>query len=468
MRSLHRTLAVRFSVTVFFALLLIALWAYLGTQRIMRGELDRGLAAAGELEADVLAAGQQVPRHTGPPDLETFVTDVNRFVVVWDVDGSVVATNTALAEDIPADITSLERARRGGRVWTTQSWNGMRIRSAYARRGHGDTTGAVIQVAASLRPLRTANREILFLMLGTVLLGTVATSFGAAWLAGSSVQPVLEITEQAESMEAGTVGQRITAHADTVEFRGLVSVLNDLLERLDRVVASQRRMIADAGHDLRTPLTAMQGEIELALRGKRSPDEYRGVLNSVLEEVHRLESISESLVLLARVEGGALRPNPVQTDLGSVLERAVHRAAARADGREFRFRAGSDGGPWAEVDERMLTVVLDHLLDNCLRHTPPGTQVDITVRDAGGVTISIEDDGPGIPATSLPHLFERFYRDDTARSRTAGAGLGLSIAAAIVAAHAGTIEADQSARGGLKITIRLPPSHALSPSSRTL
>lgn len=457
MRSLHRTLAVRFSITVFFALLLIASWAYLGTQRILRGELDRELAAAGELEADVLASDQQVPHHTGPQDLETFVTDVNRFVVVWDANGSVLATNTTLATTIPADVASLERARRGLPVWTTQSWNRMRIRSMYASPGHGDTTGVVIQVAASLGPLRTANREILFLMLGTVLLGTVVTTFGAAWLAGSSVQPVLEITDQAESIEAGMVGQRITAHADIAEFHGLVRVLNDLLERLDRVVTSQRRMIADAGHDLRTPLTAMQGEIELALRAARSPEEYRGVLGSVLEEVHRLSSISESLVLLARIEGGALRPNPMRTDLGSLLEHAVHRAA-RADGREFRFEGRTEGGPWAEVDERMFTVVLDHLLDNCLRHTPPGTQVVVTVREAAGVTISIEDDGPGIPATSLPHLFERFYRDDAARGRAAGAGLGLSIAAAIVAAHNGTIEADRGDRGGLEITIQLPRS----------
>jgi heavy metal sensor kinase len=457
MRSLRRTLAVRFCITVFFALLLIALWAYLGAQRLLRSELDRGLAAAYDLEADVLAAGYETPRHTGPTDLDAFVASVNRFVVVRDLDGAILATNTALAVDFPLDIESLEEARRGGRGWTTQRWKGTRIRSVYTLLGHGDTTNTIIQVSASLDPLRAANREILFLMLGTVLLGTVATTIGASWISGSTVQPVLEIAEQAQGIQARTVGQRITAHGDVAEFQGLVRVLNQMLERLDQVFASQRRMIADAGHDLRTPLTAMQGEIEIALRGERSSHEYQMVLKSVLEEVQRLESISESLVLLARVEGGALVPHRVSTDITSLLEGSVQRAQSYADGRTIRLTAPPTGRPMADVDERMLTVVVDHLLDNTVRHTPPGTAVDVGVRESGQrVTITVEDDGPGIPHDRLPHLFERFYRNDAARTRTAGAGLGLSIASAIVEAHEGTIHATAGDRGGLKISIHLP------------
>jgi two-component system OmpR family sensor kinase len=352
---------------------------------------------------------------------------------------------------------SIEQARHGSRAWTTQTWNGTPIRSIYTTLGHGDATGNVIQVSASLVPLQAANREILFLMLGTVLLGTVATTIGAAWIAGSATSPVLEITEQAQGIQAATVGQRITAHGDVEEFQGLVRVLNGMLERLDQVLASQRRMIADAGHDLRTPLTAMQGEIEIALRGERSPSDYRSVLHSVLEEVQRLESISESLVLLARVEGGALKPNRVKTEIAPLVAQAVQRAQSHSAGREIRWRPPSVGSPTADVDERMLTVVMDLLLDNSVRHTPQGTEVDVGVEESRQrVTITVEDTGPGIPLDRLPHLFERFYRDDAARTRAAGAGLGLSIASAIVEAHGGTIQASGSERGGLRITIQLP------------
>jgi hypothetical protein len=457
LHSLRRTLAVRFSVTVFFALLAIALWAYLGTQRILRSELDRALLAALALERDLLAAHCGIPSHTGATDQESFIATINRFVALRGADGAILAANTPLARDLPLDSESLEQARAGRRAWTTQSMGGSPIRSVYAPSGQHCQAGTVLQVSASLAPLHAANREVVFLMLGTVLLGTVATSIGAAWLAGSSVQPVHEITQQAQAIQAGTVGQRITAHGDVAEFHGLVQVLNGLLERLDRVLASQRRMIADAGHDLRTPLTVMRGELELALRGTRTLDEYRAVLRSLLEEVERLGSISESLVLLARVEAGTLVPHRVRLDIVPLLERAVHRAQGQADGRHIRLRVPQDARPVAEVDERMLTVVMDHLLDNCLRHTPPGTTVDVGVSSTKRcLTIAVDDDGPGVPDEQLPRLFERFYRSDDARTRSAGGGLGLSIAAAIVQAHSGVIRASRSSLGGLRITLELP------------
>ncbi len=455
MRSLRRTLAVRFSVTVFFALLLIALWAYLGAQRILRAELDRGLAAACELEGAVLAAGLELPTHPGPQDLERFVATVNRFVAIRNADGSIRQTNTPLAQDLPADPVSVAQAGGGARSWKSERWKGQRIRSVYGP-VPGSTDGRVIQVSASLIPLRAANREILFLMLGTVLLGTVATSLGAAWLAGSAVQPVMDITAQAEEIGTGRLGHRITAHWDVAEFQGLVRVLNGMLKRLDSMLESQRRMVADAGHDLRTPLTAMRGEIEVALRGSRSPDEYRQVLHSVMEEVDRLGSISESLVLLARVEGGTLVPSPVPCDLIDLLEGAVRRAQARGGDRTFGLTSPV-AIPQVEVDQRMLTIVFDHLLDNCLQHTPPGTAVELSItRDGRWARVDVDDDGPGVPTEGLERLFDRFYRDDTARTRTAGAGLGLSIASAIVGTHGGRIEAARSRLGGLRVTIRLP------------
>ncbi len=312
-----------------------------------------------------------------------------------------------------------------------------------------------MQVSASLRPLAAASREVLFLLLGTVLLGTVATALGAGWLAGSSVAPVEEITQQAEGIQAGPVDQRITAHADVDEFAGLVKVLNGMLQRLDRAFESQRRMIADAGHDLRTPLTAMRGQLEVALRGERHPDAYRSTLNSVLEEVDHLISISDSLVLLARLDAGELALDRVDTDVAAIVDGATGHARARADGREIRFTGPSDAT--AAVDAQMLSVVINQLLDNCIKHTPPDTRVQATVTaDATDVTVTVEDDGPGLPAEVLPHLFEHFYRSDAARSRTGAAGLGLTVAAAIVDAHGGTIEAAGSALGGLRVTLRLP------------
>jgi two-component system OmpR family sensor kinase len=460
MYSLRRTLAVRFSLTIFIALLFIALWAYLGAQRILREELDHGLAAVAQLEFAVIGAGFPIAVHAEPSDLEGFVDAVNRFVVVRAEDHTVLATNTPLASGLPLDTDSFERARDGDQVWTTQEWEPEAVRSYYGAvplRGGADQV--VVQVAASLRPLHLANRRVLLLLLGTVLLGTAASALGAGWLAGSSVTPVEEITQQAEGIRPGAVGQRITEHADVQEFAGLVKVLNGMLERLDQAFETQRRMIADAGHDLRTPLTAMRGELEVTLRGERRPDEYRAVLSSVLEEVDHLASLSESLVMLARLDSATLKPERITRDVRDLVARAVRKAQARAEGRKIALTAAQGAGDaTASVDAKMLTLVIDQLLDNGIKHTPEGTRVCAGVTaDSANVRITVEDDGPGLPNEVLPRLFERFYRSDHARTRAgAAAGLGLTLAAAIVEAHGGRIEAGRSIQGGLAVALELP------------
>ncbi|MDH3455420.1 MAG: HAMP domain-containing histidine kinase [Gemmatimonadota bacterium] len=456
MYSLRRTVAVRFSVTIFVALLLIALWAYLGARQILQEALDNNLTAAAQLESAVLASRLPIAMQPGPSALDSFISTVNRFVAVRDSSATVVETNSPLASDLPLHQESFERARAGDTVWVTERWSQQQLRSYYGPIPHGSRSQyAVVQISASLGPLHDATRRVLFLMLGTVLLGTVATALGAGWLAGRAVVPVLEITEQARSIQPGR-GQRITAHADVQEFAGLVAVLNDVLVRLERAFDAQRRMIADAGHDLRTPLTVMRGELEVALRGERRPEEYRLILSSVLEEVDHLTSISESLALLARLEAGELTLQRVESDVGALMSDAVTHTRARAGSRVLEYEPPADE-PVAMVDTGMLGIAIRHVLDNAIVHTPEETRVTAGVElERGILTIVVDDSGPGMSSEAMEQLFQHFYRSDGARSRTGCAGLGLTIAAAIVQAHGGTIVADKSPLGGLRITFRIP------------
>jgi signal transduction histidine kinase len=458
MQSLSRTLSVRFSLTMFLALLVIAFWAFLGARRVLRRELDQGLAAAGRIESSIVAAGRSVPRQSAHLGVAAFVREVNRFVAVRDSSGHVLDVNTPLAAGLPVDTALLRRAAGGATVWTTERWGGDPVRSVYLAVAHersGDLR--VVQVAASLAPLQSASRQVLLLMLGTVVLGTVATVIGGGWLSRSVVAPVAEIAEQAEGVLPGTVEQRITAHAEVEEFNRLVTVLNRMLERLDRGLLAQRRIIADVGHDLRTPITAMRGEVEVMLRHQRTPEQYERVLRSVLEEVNHLGTLSDTLLLLARIETGDLAPQRVSTDVQTVVAGAVQRVSPRVGGRHLRYDPEPNGGGTAAVDGRMLGLVLDHLLDNAVRHTPPDSAVTVRFSgDAAAVAIAVEDDGEGVPDQALPHLFERFYRGDSARGRGAGAGLGLTVAAAIVRAHGGSIRAERAEERGLRVTVRLP------------
>jgi len=229
-----------------------------------------------------------------------------------------------------------------------------------------------------------------------------------------------------------------------------------MLERLDRGLLAQRRIIADVGHDLRTPITAMQGEVEVTLRHPRTPERYQDVLRSILEETNHLATISEALLLLARIEAGELAPRRAPTEIWTLVERAVGRIRQRVTDHPVTCAPAPAQVGTADVDPGMIGLVLDHLLDNAVRHTPPETSVFVEM-DGGpdGLAITVADQRPGVPPDMLPHLFERFYRGDSARGR-GGAGLGLTVAAAIVQAHAGSIGAEPATPNGLRVTVRLP------------
>jgi signal transduction histidine kinase len=192
----------------------------------------------------------------------------------------------------------------------------------------------------------------------------------------------------------------------------------------------------------------------VVLRHPRDPETYQRTLHSILEEVEHLAALSNSLVLLGRLDTRDLRPELQDLELRSVIDRSVQRAAGRGATHHFDFVAGPDVP--ALADPQMLTLVCDHLLDNAIKHTPDGTTVTIALEaDAERWVLSVIDDGPGVADEILPTLFQRLVRGDEARSR-GGAGLGLSISAAIVEAHGGSIAAERAASGGLLFRLSVP------------
>ncbi|MBK6423913.1 MAG: hypothetical protein IPF77_17215 [Gemmatimonadetes bacterium] len=270
MRSLQRTLALRYGFTMLVALVTVALWAFLGVQRTLARQLDLALDDGADLMVDVVAKGEGLAQHAGARDLSVFLDEVNRLVVIRDSGGRVLDYNMPLANILPLDSAAFQTALHGGHAWATNDFAGRRIRSAYVagppRARGGAAPPAVVQVAASLRPLQTASDSLLLRLVLTALIGTLLTTAGAGWLARSSLEPVGEIAAQARAVSVRGDGHRITVHADVLELQDLIAMLNGMLQRLDAALIQQRRIISDVGHDLRTPITAMRGELEVALR----------------------------------------------------------------------------------------------------------------------------------------------------------------------------------------------------------
>src|SRR6266581_5844985 len=185
--------------------------------------------------------------------------------------------------------------------------------------------------------------DMLLVLVAIVVAGTAATLMGAWHFTSSAVRPVAEITAQATRIEAGTLNQRIQAHADTEEYEGLVAVLNRMLERLERGFAAQRRLTADVSHELRTPLTALRGEIEVALRADRSPREYQHVLRSGLEEIERLTELSEDLLLVTRAEARVVTAQRVSTDIERLVGDRLDRLRRRCEERDLTVQQSLGG-----------------------------------------------------------------------------------------------------------------------------
>ncbi|WP_163553716.1 sensor histidine kinase [Candidatus Frankia alpina] len=306
----------------------------------------------------------------------------------------------------------------------------------------------------------------------------------AAWLLSSAaLRPVDRMRRQAAAMAASDLamvhsapGNPADREADTGfqlavpptrdEIAALARTMNDLLGRLHAARARDRAFVADAGHELRTPLTVLRAELELAARPGRSAAQLREAIHTAGEETERLIRLAESLLTLARMDGGRVRRGPVPLD--EVLDRAVRAAAGYADSRELCLTVAvpaADRPLTVLGDPDLLRQAVDNLLANAARHAPPGSAVELRGDRASGhadgppdvVVIRVRDHGAGFPADFLPHAFERFRRADAARGRgDGGAGLGLSIVAAIAAAHGGTVEAVNAPGGGALVTIILP------------
>jgi two-component system OmpR family sensor kinase len=300
------------------------------------------------------------------------------------------------------------------------------------------------------------------LFLAGLTLAAGVAAFGAGWwLASRMIHPLDAIMDQAESIgvERGQ-RRRIEAYADTREYQRLVHTLNRMLERLGAALEAHRSFTADASHELRSPLTALRGELEVARRRERSPQEYREVIDSALDEVQRLTRIAEDLLTLTRSEAGVIALQPREVELTAAVGRTVERLRRRAEEGRVEVRVRPHGDLRAHVDPDLVDRVAWNLLDNALKFTPPGGRVDVSVRREGDVIVlEVADTGPGIPTDRLERVFERFYRLDPSRTPgggEGGAGLGLAIVRAICHLHGGWVQAENSPQGGALLRAAFP------------
>ena len=305
-----------------------------------------------------------------------------------------------------------------------------------------------------------ARIRVMFLIAIPVLVLCAAT--GGYLLARESLAPVATMSARAGQITATSLDQRLPVSGDD-ELAGLARIINDLLDRLERAFAQQRRFVADASHELRTPAAILRTESDVTLaRDHRPEEEYRSSLGVMRDAAGRLSRIVDELFLLARSDAGHLVAKREAIYLEDVVHDAVRAVQSVADQRGVRLEMGELIETPAEADADLLGRLLLNLLDNAIKYSPEGGKVAIGMWPLGRwCAITVVDQGPGIPAEAREQIFERFFRVDPARSRgqsgtTSGAGLGLAIARRIAEMHGGRLELAESRPGRTEFRLTLP------------
>ena len=418
----------------------------LALRSILYRQLDGTLLHLAEVEAKAGAAatGPDFEFHEGVllASREGPTPELTRYAQLWTRDGRPLARTRNLVGDLQLPTEALHAAQRAEVGWATHEWRGRSIRSVvYPLRLVGASHGMhVLQVAAPTEPVERALAQFAVLVLALMILATAAAYVMGWRLAGIALRPTREITQQAEAIEAGTLSEPITAHADVIEFSRLVTVLNAMLTRLDRAFQGQRRFTADASHELRGPLNVLRGNIEVALKRERSTVEYQATLERCREEVLSLSRLAADLLVLARSDAGLSLEHRSEIDLYAFVTRIANRYQAVAAERNLAIEV--TGVPVLVVGEPMLLErVIGNLIDNAVKYSVPRGTIRLEVLLAAThAVLTVSDSGPGIPTEHIPHLFTRFFRGDPARPRAEGSGLGLAIAQAGAVAHGGTLE----------------------------
>jgi two-component system OmpR family sensor kinase len=343
---------------------------------------------------------------------------------------------------------------------------------AYSMRFSAGGQSLMLVILRSLHSQREMLHQVRVAFSWLIPLSVLLVGCGGYFLARRSLAPVAAMGEQAESIGAANLHERLDVRNANDELGRLAGTFNGLLDRLDRSFERQRRFISDASHELRTPVSILRGDAEVALSQlSRSPEEYRESLAVLYEEAQRLARIVEDMFTLTRADAGEYRLAQSDFYLDELAADSVRATRALAQAKRITLAVAAPEEMPVRADEDLLRRMILNLLDNAIKYTPPGGCVSVTCGSLpDAYELSVTDSGPGIPAEMQSRVFERFFRADRARSRTGaegGAGLGLAIARWIAEAHLGQIELVRSDATGSKFTVWIPASSENAPSSNS-
>jgi signal transduction histidine kinase len=290
----------------------------------------------------------------------------------------------------------------------------------------------------------------------------VVAPLGGFWLAGRATKPLNRIIRTAAAMHPARLNERLPLRDTGDQLDQLSATINGLLDRIAEYLARNREFVANAAHELRSPLAAIQTSVDVSLNHERSVEEYKDQLSDIGDECRSLGVLVNQLLVLAEGDAGGLPVGVDRVRLDRIVCRSAEMFQGVAEDRKVNLRWSGEQGVTVLGDAGRLRQVVNNLIDNALKFTPASGEVLVTLWNdprTARATLTVNDTGPGIAADDLPHIFDRFYRVDHARTRTSerpGSGLGLAITKWIADAHGGQITVQSRVARGTVFTVTLP------------
>ncbi|REJ88943.1 MAG: HAMP domain-containing protein [Planctomycetota bacterium] len=436
------------------SLVVLGAFVFFSLSRSRLAEIDRALEEElAEIELEVRSATSSESRAHA---LEKYFGEHEFYSIqVSKPDGAILFTSRNVgAEPFPVPRLAADAAEESTDDVLHGGDSPYRMSSRIAESLDGPV---IVQAADSLIPYYHERNRLLTVLVAAAPIVIVVAMAGGYWLSRRALAPVDRLTQAALRISASQLDQRVLIPHEKDELARLAAAFNAMLERLETSFTEMRRFTADAAHELRTPLAVLRSETEVALRSPRSPQEYRNVLASQLEEIDRITRLADQLLFLSREDAEttstSLSPTDVDGMLAAVAEQLEPAAAARMLSLELDDIPSCRVG----VDPDRLRRLFVNLLDNAIKYTDEGGTVRVAGdRNNGTVELRVTDNGRGINQHHLPYIFDRFYRADPARRETEGSGLGLAICQAIVSRHHGAIRVDSTLGKGTTVLVSLP------------
>ncbi len=457
-RSIQFRLIVWYSCLIVVVLLAFAFYTYHGLRQQLYADMEHTLThRAQQIDANMLVD------NFNPTAIASQIHSVytpeanNRFIRILNPDGSILYVSGVPHDGRfnPNDIALIKGDPPASRIESLSYGNDILITATKAEAG-GKTY--LVEMGVPTNDIEQTLHNLLMTLLYGLPVIILLVSGGGYRLVNRALQPVENIRFTAEQITFGNLSNRLPVATTGDELEHLSVTLNQMLDRLEVAYDQAKRFSADASHELRTPLTIMRGELEALLHDKGEALNWQEKIGSVLEEIERLSRITTSLFTISRLDAGEVQMEYASCDLAAMAQNIAEQMALLAEVKHIALHVEAVEPVWVHGDSERIKQIIVNLLDNAIKYTTADGNIWLkTAAMQQKAVLEIYDDGIGIPAKALPHVFERFYRTDKARSHEmGGAGLGLAIVHSIVHAHGGDIKIASKEGHGTTVTVELP------------